>query len=57
MTAENPKSPRKPVSFRLSAEAIVLLEKLSVHLGIDKTSVIEMSVRDLARKRGLGNPK
>jgi hypothetical protein len=38
-----------PASFRLSPSATAMLEALSKHIGIDKTSVLEMSIREKHR--------
>lgn len=37
-------------SFRLSKDALLIISKLSVELGISKTAVIELSVRSLQEK-------
>ena len=44
---------RKPVSYRLSTEALRLLCLLSTALGLSRTSVIEMAVRELAKRKGI----
>lgn len=44
---------KKPTSFSLSDKALDLITKLAVHHGLSKTSVVEMIVRDEARKLGL----
>ena len=46
--------PQKQQSgFRLSSEAQRLLDVLASHTGVNKTGVVEMAIRDLARARGL----
>lgn len=39
-----------PTSFRLSGEALSLLDALSKHLGVSQTAVVEMLIRERARK-------
>jgi predicted DNA-binding protein len=39
-----------PTSFRLSAEALELLEWLAKHLGVSQAAVLEMLIREKARK-------
>ena len=41
---------KKSTSFRLSEEALKLIERLSTDLGISQAAVIEQSVRMLARR-------
>ncbi len=43
-------TPRKAVSFRLSDEALAKIAKLQNLYGLSATAVIEMAVRELARK-------
>lgn len=38
-------------SFRLSKEALLIISKLSVKLGISKTAVVELAVRTLVEKK------
>jgi len=38
------------ISFRLSPEAIRLLQKLAKENGISQTAVLEMAIRELARR-------
>jgi hypothetical protein len=40
-------------SFRLTPKALALIETLAKKLGTDKTSVIELAVRELAERKGL----
>lgn len=47
MPVGNPKTMK---NFRLSGEAIELLEKLSAERGISQAAVIEQAVRDFSRK-------
>lgn len=44
---------RKPTSFSLSEKAMDLIAKIADHHGLNKTLVIEMLVREEARKLGL----
>jgi predicted DNA-binding protein len=37
-------------SIRISEEAKTLLEELSKKLGVSKTAIIELAVRDMAKK-------
>ena len=41
------------MSFRFTPEAKIFISALSKHLGISQASVIEIAVRDLARRNGL----
>jgi hypothetical protein len=41
---------KNPTSFRLSEEALGLIGRLAETLGISRTSVVEMAVRQLARR-------
>lgn len=45
---------KAPTSFRLSDTALRLVRALSVRLGISQTAVIEMALRALARREGIG---
>jgi hypothetical protein len=45
---------KNPSSFRLSPEALDLIGQLADHLGISKTSVVEMAVRQLSRRELTG---
>jgi len=40
-------------SFRITEAAQILLEKLAEKLGIAKTAVVELAVRELAKKEGV----
>lgn len=42
-----------PTSFRLSEEARSLLGELAERLGVSRTGIVEMMIRDLARREGL----
>ena len=44
---------RKPTSFSLSEKAVDLIAKLAEHHGLNKTLLLEMIVREEARKIGL----
>ena len=39
-----------PVSFRLTPEAVALLERLQEHLGQKRSAVLERALRDLAKR-------
>jgi hypothetical protein len=41
---------KNPTSYRLSEEALALIDRLAEALGISRTSVVEMAVRQLARR-------
>jgi hypothetical protein len=49
---------KTPTSYRFSGHARGLIDRLSEHLGVSKTDVIEMAVRLLARREfeGGGEP-
>lgn len=42
-----------PNSYRLSEEARNLIVRLAEHLGLSQANVIEMAVRQLARREGI----
>ena len=47
-------APRKtPTSFRLSADAALLLWKLSGQLGVNRSAVLEMAIRELALRHAV----
>jgi hypothetical protein len=48
-----PMKKRKPTSFSLSERAVELIAMLAEHHGLNKTLVLEMIVREEARKLGL----
>ena len=41
---------RKPTSFRLAEETVALIFMLEESLGLSKTAVIDMAIRDLAKQ-------
>jgi predicted DNA-binding protein len=41
---------KKLTSIRLTPEAKQLIEKLAKHMGISQSSVLEIAVRELAKK-------
>jgi hypothetical protein len=43
-------TPGQPTSFRLTEEASQMIEELKAHLGVKRTAVVEMAVRQLYRK-------
>lgn len=45
--------PKKSTSFRLTEDALALIEALAKSLGIDKSSVVEIAVRKLASAEGV----
>jgi hypothetical protein len=50
-----PAQPRKtPTSFRLSLRALRLLEKLALRTGVGRSAYLEMAIRELARREGVG---
>lgn len=49
--SENPK--KSPTSIRLSDEAERLRDALTIALGVGKTSVIELALRELAKRHGV----
>ncbi|HEU5199290.1 MAG TPA: ribbon-helix-helix protein, CopG family [Ktedonobacterales bacterium] len=44
---------KQPVHFRLSQEAVALLQRLANADGISRTAMLEIAIREAARKRGL----
>lgn len=44
---------KKSTSLRLSKVAHDLLSKLSDIMGVSKTAVIELAIRDLAKRKGV----
>ena len=44
---------KKKTSIRYSDEAKILLEKLSKHLGISQSAVLELAIRALAKQEGI----
>ena len=49
---------KNPTSFRLSDKAVECLAQLAKHLSVSRTSVLELAVRQLARKElGAGQGK
>ena len=44
---------KQPVHFRFSQEAIVLLHRLADADGISRTAMLEIAIREAARKRGI----
>ena len=47
----------KPTTFRLSVEARELLAALSRHKGISMTSVLEVLLREEAKREGIRPPQ
>ena len=43
-------APKKGTSYRLSQEALAKIAALQTHYGLSARAVIEMAVRELARK-------
>lgn len=44
---------RRPTSARLSTEALRLMDKLASKLGISRTAVLELAIREYARLQGV----
>jgi predicted transcriptional regulator len=44
--------PGNPTSFRLSDEALRMLAELEGSLGVKRTAVVELAIRQLYRKEG-----
>jgi hypothetical protein len=47
---------KQRTGFRLSHDAMFLLEALAQANGISKTAVLELAIRDLAKKQGIHAP-
>lgn len=43
-------SPTQPTSFRLTDQAIEMLDAIQVHTGLKRSAVLETAIRDLYRK-------
>jgi predicted transcriptional regulator len=48
---------KHPTSYRLSAEALRLIDQLATKLGLGKTAVLELAIRKLAEREGLPDPR
>ncbi|MEO1767665.1 ribbon-helix-helix protein, CopG family [Thiobacter aerophilum] len=44
---------KQPTSFRLSEDALKLLKLLADTKGVSQASIIEMAIREMAKKEGL----
>lgn len=44
---------KTPINIRLSAEALVMIERAKQKLGVSRTAVIEMAVRDFCARQEL----
>lgn len=44
---------KTPTQFRLSADARHLLERMAKMSGVDKTAMLEIIIREAAKKRGI----
>ena len=44
---------KQPVHFRLSQEAVALLQRMADMDGITRTAMLEIAIREVARKRGI----
>lgn len=44
---------KQPAHFRLSQEAVALLQRLADADGISRTAMLEIAIREVARKRSL----
>ena len=47
---------KQRTGFRLSPDAMALLEALAAANGISKTAVLELAIRDTAKKQGIHVP-
>ena len=47
---------KQRTGFRLSPDAMALLEALAQANGISKTAVLELAIRDIAKKQGVHAP-
>jgi hypothetical protein len=47
---------KRSTTYRLSEEARTLLERLADHHGINQTAVLEMAIREKARRDLLAEP-
>jgi hypothetical protein len=54
--AQPPTPPKKAVSYRLTADALELIDALARRLGITHVAVVELSVREKAEALGLWPP-
>jgi len=48
--------PKKVTSFRHSEEASRLLDELEADMGLNRSAIIELAIRDLHRRRFRGRP-
>ena len=46
----------KQTSLRLTPEAMTLLKELAKNLGVTQTAIIEMAIREFAKKRSVQKP-
>jgi len=44
------KHPKKPCTFRLTEEAIALIDRKARELGVSQAAIIEMAVREFVKK-------
>ena len=42
---------KRSTSFSLSEEAMRLIEEMSKDMGVSKTTVLEMAIREMAKRR------
>ena len=47
---------KKSTSFRLSEKALALLQMLVDALGVSQASIVEMGIREIAKKHGIKEP-
>lgn len=48
---------KHPTSYRLSAEALRLIDPLAKKWGLGKTVVLELAIRQLEEREGLPDPR
>lgn len=56
-SGERPARNQRATSYRLSPEALALIEALSKRLGVSRAAVVEVAVRHLARREKIGGKK
>lgn len=46
--------PKGATSLRLSEDALIMLRGLADSLGVSKTAVLEIAIREMAKREGIG---
>jgi hypothetical protein len=46
---------KTPTSFRLTTRALRLLEELTVRTGIGRSACLEVAIREIAKREGIGS--